>query len=79
MVERELVVVEAEELQQRDVEIAHVRDALDGGHAEIVRLLLASKADPNQPDFTGRTALTYARQANKASIEQMLRKAGGRE
>ena len=29
-------------------------------------LLLAKKADPNTPDFTGRTALTYARQAGRA-------------
>jgi uncharacterized protein len=44
-----------------------------------VRALLAKKADPNVPDFTGRTALTYARQHNRGSIETMLRKAGGRE
>ena len=30
-------------------------------------------------DFTGRTAMAYARQAGRASIEPMLRKAGGRE
>ena len=30
-------------------------------------------------DFTGRTALSYARQANRGSIEAMLRKAGGKE
>ncbi len=49
------------------------------GHAEIVRLLLDKKADPNVPDFTGRTALTYAKQSNRASIETLLRKAGARE
>jgi ankyrin repeat protein len=49
------------------------------GQAEIVRLLLAKKADPNTPDFTGRTALTYARQSGRTTIEAMLRKAGGRE
>ena len=49
------------------------------GHAEVVRLLLDRKANPNTPDFTGRTALTYARQGNRATIEAMLRKAGGRE
>jgi ankyrin repeat protein len=49
------------------------------GHAEIVRLLLDRKADPNTPDFTGRTALTYARQNNRASIMALLRKAGARE
>ena len=30
-------------------------------------LLLAKKADPNMPDFTGRTALTYARQTGTAT------------
>ena len=30
-------------------------------------------------DFTGRTALGYARQNNRGSIETMLRKAGGQE
>ena len=49
------------------------------GPAEVVRLLLANKADPNKPDFTGRTGLTYARQSNRGSIEAMLRKAGGHE
>mgnify|MGYP003344180843 FL=1 len=44
-----------------------------------MRLLLASKADPNQSDFTGRTALTYARQSGRTTVEAMLRKAGGRE
>jgi len=49
------------------------------GYAEIVRLLLDKKADPNSRDFTGRTAVTYARQNNRGSIETMLRKAGGKE
>ena len=49
------------------------------GHAEIVRLLLDKKANPNTADFTGRTALTYARQGGKPTIEAMLRKAGGHE
>ena len=49
------------------------------GYAEIVKLLLDKKADPNSRDFTGRTALSYARQANRGSIEAMLRKAGGKE
>ena len=49
------------------------------GYAEVVRALLAKKADPNKADFTGRTPLAYARQASKPAIEAMLRKAGGRE
>ena len=49
------------------------------GYAEIVKLLLAKKADPNKPDFTGRTALTYARQSGKGTVENMLRSAGGHE
>ena len=49
------------------------------GYAEIVKLLLARKADPNKPDFTGRTALSYARQSGKGTVENMLRSAGGRE
>ena len=36
------------------------------GHAEVVRALLDKKADPNMPDFTGRTALTYAKQSGRA-------------
>ena len=49
------------------------------GYAEVVRALLAKKADPNKADFTGRTPLAYARQANKPTIEAMLRKAGARD
>ena len=49
------------------------------GYTDIVRALLAKKADPNTPDFTGRTAVAYARQSGHATIETMLRKAGGRE
>lgn len=49
------------------------------GFAEVVRALLDRKADPDIADFTGRRALTYARQAGRTPIEAMLRKAGGRE
>ena len=49
------------------------------GYAEVVRALLDKKADPNTPDFTGRTALAYARQSGRATIEAMLRRAGGHE
>jgi ankyrin repeat protein len=44
-----------------------------------VRLLLEKKAEPNSRDFTGRTALSYARQNNRGSAEAMLRKAGAKE
>ena len=36
--------------------------AARAGYDEIVRALLARKADPNTADFTGRTAVAYARQ-----------------
>ena len=49
------------------------------GYAEVVRALLDKKADPNMADFTGRTALAYARQSGRTTIEAMLRRAGGRE
>ena len=49
------------------------------GYAEVVRALLAKKADPNKADFTGRTPLAYAREARKPAIEAMLRKAGAKE
>ena len=49
------------------------------GHAEIVRLLLEAKANPNTADFTGRTALAYAKQSGRTTIEAMLRKAGAKE
>ena len=49
------------------------------GYHDTTTPLLAKKADPNKADFTGRTPLAYARQANKPTIEAMLRKAGARE
>ena len=48
-------------------------------YTEVVRVLLAKKADPNKTDFTGRTALTYAKQSGSTTIEAMLRKVGGHE
>ena len=50
-----------------------------GGYDEIVRALLARKADPNTADFTGRTAVAYARQSGHTTIAATLRKAGGHE
>lgn len=49
------------------------------GFAEVVRALLDKKADPDIADFTGRRALTYAKQGGRTPIEEMLCKAGGRE
>ena len=55
-----------------------IPDSMDPeGYTALMRA--AEKAEPNSRDFTGRTALTYARQNNRGSIEAMLRKAGGKE
>jgi ankyrin repeat protein len=52
----------------------------DGGaaHTEIVRLLLAHRADPNLADAQGVTPLTHAQQRGQSAIAQLLRAAGGR-
>jgi uncharacterized protein len=52
----------------------------DGGarHQEIVRLLLAAKADPNIPDKDGVTPLQHARRRGYAEIARLLEAAGGR-
>lgn len=52
----------------------------DGGprHVEIVRLLLAAKADPNIPDRDGVTPLQHARRRGYAEIARLLEAAGGR-
>ncbi len=49
------------------------------GYADIVKLLLDKKADPNMRDFTGRSALGYAKQNNRGAVDAMLRRAGGKE
>jgi uncharacterized protein len=52
----------------------------DGGpaHTEIVRLLLAHKADPNLADSQGVTPLAHAVQRGQREIAQALRAAGAR-
>ena len=52
----------------------------DGGvaHTEIVRLLLANKADPNLADAQGVTPLAHATQRGQRAIVQLLRAAGAR-
>jgi ankyrin repeat protein len=56
-----------------------VKAVREGDDEKVRQALLAKKADPNTPDFTGRTAVAYARQSGHTTIEAMLRKAGGRE
>lgn len=78
-------------LEESQTNINHVNDlgwtALleavilgDGGlrHTEIVRLLLAHRADVNIADKQGVTALTHAEQRGQREISEMLRKAGGK-
>jgi uncharacterized protein len=52
----------------------------DGGaaHTEIVRLLLAHKADPNKADAQGVTPLMHAEQRGQRAIAQALRNAGAK-
>jgi ankyrin repeat protein len=52
----------------------------DGGpaHTEIVRLLLAHRADPNLADSQGVTPLAHAQQRGQREIAQALRAAGAR-
>jgi ankyrin repeat protein len=52
----------------------------DGGaaHTEIVRLLVAAKANPNIADRQGVTPLQHARGRGYREIAAILEKAGGR-
>ena len=52
----------------------------DGGaaHTEIVRLLLARKAEPNLADAHGVTPLAHAEQRGQREIAQLLRAAGAK-
>lgn len=52
----------------------------DGGpaHTEIVRLLLAHRADPNKPDAQGVTPRGHARQRGQTAVEALIAAAGGR-
>jgi len=55
------------------------RHRADGGVARWLHRYRAGAARqegrPNTPDFTGRTAVVYARQSGHTTIEAMLRKA----
>jgi ankyrin repeat protein len=52
----------------------------DGGaaHTEIVRLLVAAKANPNIADRQGVTPLQHARSRGYREIAALLEKSGGR-
>jgi hypothetical protein len=52
----------------------------DGGaaHTEIVRLLLAAKANPNIADGQGVTPLAHARNRGYTAIAKLIEQAGGR-
>ena len=45
------------------------------GNVEIVQALLAAGADPRKTDFTGRDALSFARDSRKPSIVQTIERA----
>lgn len=49
------------------------------GLTPLVRLLIDAKADLNKVNVHGRTALDYAIRGGHAEVEEMLRKAGGKE
>jgi hypothetical protein len=52
----------------------------DGGpaHTEIVRLLLAHRADPRKPDGQGVSPLAHARQRGQSAIVRLLEASGAR-
>jgi uncharacterized protein len=52
----------------------------DGGpaHTEIVRLLLAHRADPNKTDGQGTSPLAHARQRGQSAVAALIEAAGGR-
>ncbi len=52
----------------------------DGGaaHTEIVRLLLAHRADPNKADAQGMTPFAHARRRGQAKVAALIAAAGGR-
>ena len=78
-------------LLQTEIDVDHVNDlgwtALleaiilgDGGeaHTEVVRLLLASKADPHLADRNGVTPLQHARRRGQNDIVELLLRAGAK-
>ena len=53
--------------------------AADGGHADLVELLLANHADVNATDKDGRTPLHYAEKRHHEDVAALLRQHGGHE
>jgi ankyrin repeat protein len=49
------------------------------GHAEVVKVLLEAKANPNGKTDTGRTALQWATAAGNSEIVELLKRAGAKE
>ncbi len=49
------------------------------GSVDLVDLLLRYKANVNRSDYTGRTALSFAKQSNKQAAAGMIARAGGKE
>ena len=56
-----------------------VHAAIRPGHVEMVRWLLARGADPNTPNFEGKTPLKVAVETGQQEIADLLRRHGGRE
>lgn len=52
--------------------------AARGGHIEVVKLLLANRADPNKTLESGDTALDLALRSQNTDIGDLLRRAGGK-
>jgi ankyrin repeat protein len=53
--------------------------AARNGSTEIARALLDKKADVNVADYTGRTALAYARESRRGGpVIEVLRRAGAK-
>lgn len=50
--------------------------AADGGHAEIIRLLLRAGANPHAPEDAGQTALTIAAARGHLEVVRLLLQAG---
>ena len=51
--------------------------AVEGGHEEMVKVLLAKGAPVNAEDAVGQTPTLYAKGAGYSEIEELLRKRGG--
>lgn len=53
--------------------------AAEKGHTDVVREFMRSKADINESDMNGWTALTYALSENQTAVIKILRAAGAKE